>query len=71
MHHWMGAEYVLPIVAIRYNISIVVYNTTNRGTSLYHGGGLSFWDTSGIDIVDSASVWLVLWNSVQFNYIAR
>lgn len=50
--HWMGAEYVPPIVAMRYNISVVVYTTTiSRGIILNHGDESYFWDTSGINIV--------------------
>ena len=68
--HWMGADYVPPIVAMRYNISVVVYNTTIRGIILYHGDGSYFWDTSGINIVPRFGLCFEL-TSFHFKYIDR
>jgi hypothetical protein len=72
MFHWMEAEYVLPIVAMRYNITLVVYDSRFKGTICYHGDGSYEWDmTSGFKIVRDAKVCLVLWNNVHYyNYIA-
>jgi hypothetical protein len=70
MFHWMEAEYVLPIVAMRYNITLVVYDSRFKGTICYHGDGSYEWDmTSGFKIVRDAKVCLVLWNNVHYNYI--
>lgn len=66
----MEAEYVLSIVAIRYNITLVVYDSRFMGTISYHGDGSYEWDTSGIKTVHDASVCVVLWDNVNYNYIA-